>query len=80
MLNSSLGDRIDNALLQYFSRRWSIPQVKSKHKKVNGLPFGGVTASKHLCKPMPKSFQQSVLNRYQQKIADVKNRQGVVPD
>jgi len=79
MLNNRLGDRVDNALMRYFSRRWTT--LMSKQKTIaNGFILGSMVIKKHLCKPMPQHFQQNILNKFEQKIADIKNLPVVVPD
>lgn len=79
VLNNRLGDRIDNALMRFFSRRWTILMAKEK-VTATGFTPGAVVIEKHLCKPLPHHFQQNILNRFQQRMADVKNRCAVVAD
>lgn len=79
MLNNRLGNRLDDALMRYFSRRWKALMAREKIT-TTGFQLGTVVIAKHLCKPMPHHFQQNILNRFQQKIADVKDRHAVIPD
>jgi hypothetical protein len=79
MLNNRLGDRLDDALMRYFSRRWKALMAKEKIT-TTGFQLGAVVIEKHLCKPLPHHFQQNILNRFQQKMADVKNRYAIIPD
>ncbi|WP_298738457.1 hypothetical protein [uncultured Chitinophaga sp.] len=79
MLNSQLGDRLDNAIMKYFSRRWTNLMSK-KIVYHTGFVLGSMVVEKHLCKPMPQHFQQNILNRFEQKIADMKNQDTVIQD
>lgn len=79
MLNNSFGNRIDNALMKYFSRRWTALRAKEKVTHT-GFVLGAVVIEKHLCKPLPHQFQQNILNRFRQRIADVKHRYSAIAD
>lgn len=79
ILNNRLGDRMDHALMKYFSRRWTT--LRSKRKvNANGFVLGSVVIEKHFCKPMPQHFQQKILNRFEQKIADIRNLPLLIQD
>jgi hypothetical protein len=79
MLNNRLGDRLDDALMKFFSRRWTTLMSRKKIT-TTGFQLGAVVIEKHLCKPMPQHFQQNILNRFEQKIADVKKQYAVIQD
>lgn len=76
ILNNRLGDRLDNALMKYFSRRWKTLMTR-KEFTANGFLLGSMLIKKHLCKPMPQHFQQNVLNRFNEKIAGIKDQEAI---
>jgi len=79
MLNNGMGERLDDALMKFFSRRWTT-LMSRKQITATGFQLGAVVIEKHLCKPMPQHFQQNILNRFEQKIADVKKQYAVIQD
>lgn len=61
------GQKIDNALMRYFDRRWH--KLQSKHVVTNsGYVLGSMMVDKHYCKPYPQHFQQKVLNKHDEKM------------
>jgi hypothetical protein len=79
MLNNRIGDRLDTVIMKYFSRRWTTLMSK-KIVYHTGFVLGSMVVEKHLCKPMPQHFQQNILNRFEQKIAEMKNQHTVIQD
>lgn len=65
-----LGDRADDAIVNYFSRRWRILITKNKFKKT-GFQIGAVMADKHFCRPYPQHFQRKILELYDKKLKDL---------
>jgi hypothetical protein len=70
LLNNKVGDRIDNWLLAYFTRRWKKLVTRNKLTP-KGFPCGGFATGKHLYKPDPKYFQRKVLTDFQEKISSI---------
>lgn len=66
VFNNRMGDRLDEYLMQLTTRRW---KQKEEHHKVN-MKGGrmGLDTGKHFSKPNPAFFQQSILERYQQRL------------
>ena len=71
LFNNQLGDKIDNWLLQYFSRRWEKVLVLRKAFP-NGFLRGAISIGKHFYKPTPYDFQQKVLSKFQERMNNVK--------
>ncbi|HEY1164656.1 MAG TPA: hypothetical protein VGE90_05795 [Chitinophaga sp.] len=74
VLNNRLGDRLDNALMKYFSKRWGTLMSKGEFT-TTGFLLGSMMIKKHLCKPMPQHFQEKILGRFEQKVTDIKNQE-----
>ena len=61
------GQKIDDALMRYFERRWE--KLQSKHVVTNsGYVLGSMMVGKHYCKPYPQHFQQKVLSMHEEKM------------
>lgn len=66
------GQKIDNALMRYFGKRWE--KLKSKNIATgSGFILGSMMVDKHYCKPYPQHFQQKVLNMHEQNITKIKS-------
>jgi hypothetical protein len=72
MLNNSFGDRLDNYLMNWTTRRW---QKKKQKGKLNheGKTMDLITG-KHFARSNPAHFQEKVLDLYNEKIAAMKTR------
>jgi hypothetical protein len=67
ILNSKTGDRLDNYLMKLSARRWKKKQQKGKRNE-KGQTMGLIT-SKHFARSNPESFQERLLELYDQKLA-----------
>ena len=66
IFNNSLGNAIDNRLMNITDKRWK-RKVERNKKNVKGNPMG-MMVSKHCSKPNPKNFQDKVVKEYQLKL------------
>lgn len=69
IMNNPVGVKADNILLKITSKRW---QKKEKQHRLNmkGNRLG-LICNKHCCKPNPVYFQNTILNKYHQKVAQL---------
>lgn len=79
LLDNSVGEKIDNWLLQLHSRRWK-RQLTYNKLDPNGFPIGGISCDKHYCKPLPQNFQNKVLSRYQENVNTIRAKYTLVMD
>ena len=69
ILNNSLGNFIDNALLKITTNRW-LKKTQLKKLNAHGSVMAMATA-KHYAKPDPKNFQNNLLRQYENKLAHI---------
>lgn len=79
LLDNWLGEWLDNWLMRYFSRRWQALMALGKQAP-GGFILGAVIVDKHYCKPIPQHFQQRILNKFQERVADIRARYMVLVD
>lgn len=70
IFNNKLGDKLDDALVRFFDKRWKKLRTKN-HVGPKGHQLGACTAYKHCCKPFPKHFQQRVLDTHHEKVEKI---------
>jgi hypothetical protein len=79
LLNSKLGDRLDNRMMQFFTRRWK--KLLERGLATNtGFVLGSMITDKHYCKPIPNHFQQKILSRFQENVTAIKAKYTLVMD
>ena len=72
LLRNSAGQKADNAIMNYFNKRWQ--KLKAKHRVTeSGFILGSMMVDKHYCKPYPQHFQQKVLTMHEEKIEKLMN-------
>jgi len=69
LMNNSLGEWIDNYLLNITSKRWSRKELEGKRN--SGGCRMGLRNSKHYSKPNPAFYQQKILMMYEGKIKEI---------
>ena len=62
--NNSLGNRLDDFLMQLTAKRWHT-KTKKQIRNENGVVLS-LMANKHYAKPNPKEFQEKILQRFKQ--------------
>lgn len=71
LFNGSIGDKIDNHLLRITTRRW-LRKENSGKKNMKGEVMNLLT-SKHYARSNPNFYQERIIERYELKIAEMKN-------
>jgi hypothetical protein len=73
IMNTELGNKLDNKLLVFFKRRFD--RILAENKLSNkGLTIGAFEVTKHACKPLPQYFQPKILTSFQERFGLVRNK------
>lgn len=67
LFNKSMGDALDNFLMQFYDRRIKRKDKQGRLLNMHGEKFD-VENSKHFNKPTPHLFQRRIMDRYLQKL------------
>jgi hypothetical protein len=70
--NKELGDRMDNFLFTWTTRRWENKKARGQ-KNSKGRIMNLITA-KHFSKSNPEAFQEKIVELYETKIEELRNR------
>ena len=72
LLNNRWGDRLDDLLQRWTSRRWEKKEQRGdRNKKGNRMSLQN---DKHFSRPNPGNFQQRVLGRYEVRLKELQLR------
>ena len=72
LLDNPLGDRLDDFLQRWTSRRWQKKEQRGdRNKKGNRMSLQN---EKHFSRPNPENFQQHVLDRYASRISELESK------
>lgn len=72
LFNNSLGNRLDNFLMNLTTRRWK--EKENKHKlNMRGIRMG-LKTNKHYCKPNPSFFHEKVLASHANKVNEYEKK------
>ena len=74
-LNNSIGNRLDDILMQLTAKRW-YAKTQKQIRNDNGIVLS-LMANKHYAKPNPKEFQEKILQRFKQNQFKSDNREMV---
>lgn len=72
LFNNQLGSFLNKKILQFYERRWKKLSAKNKFT-LKGFKLGGMIITPHICKPMPQHFQQTILNKFNERFEKAKN-------
>ncbi len=73
LLNNKFGDRLDTVIMHFYKRRWKKLSALNIFTE-KGFQLGGMVVSKDVCKPFPQHFQQTILNRFENKFRMLKSK------
>jgi hypothetical protein len=72
LMNNSIGEKADNALMHFFEQRWK--KLKAKNKVTeSGFLLGSMMVNKHYARPYPQHYQQRILLKLEDKIQNINN-------
>jgi hypothetical protein len=74
ILNNKIGDSLDNYFLKITSHRWERKEQKGKQN--NKGQIMGLITGKHFARSNPESFQEKLLALYDEKLSDMKLKNG----
>jgi hypothetical protein len=70
LFNNNLGNKIDDAINNFYKKRWTKLMAKKLYAK-NGFLYGSYIADKHACKHIPHYFQEKILRKYEEKLQKI---------
>jgi hypothetical protein len=70
LLNNSIGNRLDDAINNFYKQRWAKLMAKKMYAK-NGFLYGSYIADKHACKHIPHYFQEKILRKYEERLQKI---------
>jgi hypothetical protein len=72
-MNFEAGNKLDNKLHSFFKKRFQ--RILSENKlSEKGLTIGSFEADKHACKPLPQYFQPVILEKFQERFINSKDK------